>query len=617
MCHLHIPRTPAIRPGVLPTFLTACSIWLPGPALALAPPPPDRPSVRDVGLTHVQVARASATLTPAPVPQLDVEPGPGPGAGRVPRDASPLGDRIRTRLTGSTPVGEASAAAAALRSPGLVNEFYGRRGFEPAWIVEGEVSVGARALLRQLEAADREGLRPEDYHVETLRTLLEASPRPGPGLLQRDADLELLLSDAFFLFGSHLLNGRVDPEAIIEEWDGPAPEADLTEVLEEALRGRGVATVLDELRPSHPAYGRLTWALAHLRRIADRGGWPTVPAGEKLEVGAHGPRVRAIRERLQAEFDLPDIMIEGNPFGDLEEFDGLLAAGVKAFQERHGLLPDGVVGARTLQAMNVTVEERIRQIEVNLERWRWLPRDLGDRYVLVNVPAFTADVVEDGEYVLRMRSIVGQPLRQTPVFSGRMSYLVFAPFWNVPETIATEDKYPEVAADPAWVAEHHYKLFPMYGDEELDPYALPWDTLTAEGFAEAYRLRQDPGPWNALGRVKFMFPNDHDIYLHDTPERNLFDLTTRNLSSGCVRIDKPVELAEYLLSSLPAWDRTRIMEAMSAEEQELVGLPEPIPVHVLYWTSFVDDRGRVNFREDLYERDRPVARALANAPPRM
>ena len=226
--------------------------------------------------------------------------------------------------------------------------------------------------------------------------------------------------------------------------------------------------------------------------------------------------------------------------------------------------------------MNLSVEERIRQVEVNLERWRWLPRNLGDRYVLVNVPAFTTDVVENGEYVLRMRSIVGQPLRQTPMFSGRMTYLVFAPFWNVPETIATEDKY-----------------------------------------AEQYRLRQDPGPWNALGRVKFMFPNQHDIYLHDTPERYLFDRTTRPLSSGCIRIDRPVEMAEYLLSSRADWDRARIVEAMSAEEQEEVSLTDPIAVHVLYLTAFVDDRGRINFREDLYERDRPVARALANVPPGM
>lgn len=584
MCHLHIPRTPAIRPGLLPTFLTAGLLWLPGSALALTPSPPEDPSVGSVGVVS---------------PWGDASP-------------SRLGQRIRARLDGP----------GVDHTPADVSEFYGRRGYEPVWIVDGEVASEARALLRALESAHEDGLRPEDYRLEALRELLESRPPAGPELLQRDADLELLLSEAFFLLGSHLLYGRVDPvlygrvdpEAILEEWDRPGPEVDLPELLEDALARGSVAAALQELRPRHPAYHRLRGALRHLRRVAERGGWPSVPDGEKLEVGSYGPRVRAVRERLQAGPDLPDVMIEGNPFGDREEFDGLLARGVRRFQERHGLEPDGVVGARTLEAMNVPVEDRIRRIEVNLERWRWLPRDLGERYVLVNIPDFTTDVVENGEHVLRMRSIVGQPLRQTPAFSGRMSYLVFAPYWHVPETIATEDKYPEAMADPGWVGGHHYKLFPMHGTEELDPYALPWDTLSAEGFAEHYRLRQDPGPWNALGRVKFMFPNEHDIYLHDTPDRVLFDENTRNQSSGCVRIDQPVEMAEYLLSSLPEWDRTRIVEAMQADEQEEVGLPVPIPVHVLYWTAFADDRGRINYRDDLYERDGPVSRALANAP---
>lgn len=500
-----------------------------------------------------------------------------------------------------------------------VEAFYRDRDYAPAWLVNGRPGADAHELLAALESAGDDGLRPGEYHLERLRTLLgpppTSEPVKGPPEEPEEwIDLEILLSDAFFLLASHLLDGRVDPRAVLGEWDGPRATADLAATLEEVLAGAGVGAALDALRPRHPAYDRLRWALEQLRDVEARGGWPTIPGSERLEAGDHGPRVLALRRRLQAEFDLPDIMIEGNPFGDLERFDDLLVEGVMAFQERHGLFPDGVVGARTLQALNTPVEDRIRQVEVNLERWRWLPRDLGSRYVLVNIPNYSADVIEDGRTVLRMKAIVGQPFRQTPVFSGRMTYLVFSPFWNVPETIAMEDKYPELVVDPGWATEHHYRLFPMHGTEELDPYSLPWDTLTAEGFAVHYRLRQDPGPWNALGTVKFMFPNEYDVYLHDTNERYLFERSGRSLSSGCIRIDQPVTLAEYLLSSDSTWTRERILDEMDEEEPRTVGLPEPIPVHLLYWTSFVDDSGDVHFRDDLYQRDRPIARALARAP---
>jgi murein L,D-transpeptidase YcbB/YkuD len=325
-----------------------------------------------------------------------------------------------------------------------------------------------------------------------------------------------------------------------------------------------------------------------------------------LRPGDVGPRVLQLSERLQKSGYYDGAIIE--------ELDAELAAAVMRFQALHGLTADAVIGPATLRALNVSPQVRMDQINVNLERWRWLPEDLGERYVLVNIAGFRLDVVERGEYRLSMRVVVGQPYRRTPVFSGTMTYLVLNPWWEVPRSIAVKDKLSLIKADPGYLSRQGYSLLAGWGADEqvIDPGDIDWSAVTAGSFS--FRLRQRPGAQNALGRVKFMFPNPHSVYLHDTPSRELFAQDSRSFSSGCIRLEYPLELAELLLSPAAEWRRSDIDRVLTAGRETVVKLRQPIPVHLLYWTAWADDDA-IQFREDIYGRDERVLRELRKAPP--
>jgi murein L,D-transpeptidase YcbB/YkuD len=334
-----------------------------------------------------------------------------------------------------------------------------------------------------------------------------------------------------------------------------------------------------------------------------------VPAGATLREGEAGERVDALIDRLIASNDLEDMPHPAT-------FDATVALAVRRFQARHGLTDDAVVGQQTLHALNVPIQERIDQIIVNLERWRWLPEDLGDYYIIVNIAGFRLDVVENETSILDMRVVVGQPYRRTPVFSDRIRYLVLSPYWEIPPSIAVRDKLPLVKRDPGYLATQGYELLSGWGDQEraIDPAEVDWSRVTAQNFS--YRMRQRPGPYNALGAVKFMFPNKFAVYLHDTPSRELFGQTARAFSSGCIRLERPFDLAELLLGDQADWTRSAIETAAGAGSEQTVRLTRPVPVHLLYWTAWTDPSGGViQFRDDIYGRDDPVLRELREMPP--
>ncbi|MFH1313858.1 MAG: L,D-transpeptidase family protein [Candidatus Eisenbacteria bacterium] len=492
--------------------------------------------------------------------------------------------------------------------------FYEKRSYLPIWIDESGISPASRELLRALRGADAEGLRSSDYDLARIGTMLERfgdlSSNQGRANPRGLVDLELLLTDAFLIYGSHLVAGRVNPETFDPEWFANRRDVDMAEVLETAISSSAVQETLENLRPSQAGYVRLREALAAYRDIAQKGGWPVVPAGPKLEKGDSGSRITSLRERLRVTGDLR----EGEAV-DREEFDDGLEAAVKHFQKRHGLDVDGIVGPATLSALNGSAEDRVRRIEINMERWRWLPQDLGPRYIIVNIANFELDVVEAEKEVLTMRVIVGRDYRRTPVFSGRMTYIVLNPYWHVPPSLAVKDILPQVRKNPGYLTEKGFKIFQGWGGDtkEIDPNSVDWPKVTAKDFK--YRFRQEPGPVNALGRVKFMFPNKFDVYLHDTPSQDLFAKTARAFSSGCIRVEKPIELAEYVLRDDPKWNRDAVLAVIGRRVEQTVRLPESIPVHVLYWTAWVDAFGTVHFREDIYGRDKLLAEALAEKPP--
>ena len=438
--------------------------------------------------------------------------------------------------------------------------FYARRNLQRAWS-----AVDQRALAGAIRGAGDDGLTPADYHLDAIAAL-----PPGDAL-------DLLLTDAFFLLASHLLAGRVDPISIEPTWCLAPRTADLVPALETALETHDVADTLARFRSAHAGYRRLRDALARIRTLR---AWQPVDAGPPLRLGASGPRVAQLAARLTASGDLA---------APRAAFDAEVDAAVRRFQRLHGLEADGIAGPQTLRELNVPLADRVRQLELNLERWRWLPATLGERYAVINIPQFQLAVIERERSVLAMRIVVGKDFdHRTPVFSSAIGEVVFSPDWDVPDSIAGRELWPKQRRDRTFFAREHIVVL------------------------DNGRLRQKPGPWNALGLIKFNIPNRYSVYLHDTPARELFERSTRTFSHGCIRVEKPVDLAAYLLR----WPAARVVGESQRGVERAVAVPQPLTVHVLYWTAFADDEGALHFAPDVYARDAELDRAMRKRPER-
>jgi len=520
-------------------------------------------------------------------------------------DPDILAERIRSRLESALDPDALAAGDERLLCIDALATFYENRGYRPAWSDGKRLSKAAAELLKTLDDAWLHGLQPADYHVDLIRDRVSNVKRS-----RNDAELDLLLSDAFLLYGSHLLSGQVNPETIDSEWFANRRGGNLPEILQSAIDSARVRAALSDLAPPQRGYSRLQEALEKYRRIDASGGWASIPEGEKLKAGMEDPRVPALRERLKRTGDLPSGSADTSGV-----FDEVLVAAVVRFQRRHGLDADGVIGSATLDALNVPAARRVQQIIVNLERWRWLPQELGERHVIVNVADFHLDCVHEGDTVLTSRVIVGRDYRRTPVFSDELSYIVFNPSWEVPDFIAAEDILPLVRKDPAYLERMGFDVLRGWGPDEkrFDGSSIDWKAVNKRSFP--YRLRQGPGPLNALGRMKFMFPNRFSVYLHDTPARELFGKTERTFSSGCIRVEKPLELAIWLLAGDTAYDKPGIQALLDSNESRTVKLPRRVPIHLLYWTSWVSPDGTVYFRRDVYNRDGALGTALRQEPP--
>ncbi|HEX4495657.1 MAG TPA: L,D-transpeptidase family protein [Thermoanaerobaculia bacterium] len=519
-----------------------------------------------------------------------------PLAAQAPPPATALAQRVQPILHARFPAsGEPPTlltATGSFRAAPDLSCFYERRSYAPAWIGEKGVRPDADDLIAALADAPADGLDPERYRLADLRQrLAQGKGADKPGDL---AELDLRLTDAFLRLATDLRNGAVNPQLIAPDCELDIPEVDLSAALEKALAAGRVRPALAELAPAHAGYKALKGALAQMRTVAARGGWPTVPDGPPLKPGDRGDRVAALRARLEASGELaPEAPASTTP-APRDLFDAPLQAALIRFQDLHGLDPDGHVGKGTLAALDVTVEQRIRQIEVNLDRWRWLPHDLGERYIMVNIAGFTFDLVEAGHPALSMRVVAGKVTNRTPMFTGRMTNIVLNPYWNVPASIAKKEVIPHMERDPGY---------------------LEREGLEVTGSGSSLEVRQKPGPKNALGRVKFLFPNRFDVYLHDTPSRSLFSRTVRSFSHGCIRVEKPIELAEYLLKDDPAWTPKRIAAVIARGKEAWVNIPHPLPVHLVYWTAWVDDAGILQLRDDLYGRDKPLMDVLGTEAP--
>jgi murein L,D-transpeptidase YcbB/YkuD len=506
---------------------------------------------------------------------------------------------------GTAPASSAASPAADIFSTtGMLPSLYEQSGYTPVW----SNPLAVRQLLEAIRNCTQHGLDPEDYHLTTLELLLERRQASVGNNYEHTAQLDLLLSDSLIRLGSHLAHGK---DVTVVEEEMPAVETAVSNpqlIMQTAhyISSARVDEWLQGMTPQSGEYTRLQDALARYRYYRQLGGWQPLPDGPPLETGMVDPRVPLLRARLIATGDL------GVQDMHFPTFDDAVAQAVMRFQRRHGLDADGVVGSRTQAALNVPVETRIEQILVNMERARSTPAARSDTYVLVDIAGLKVSYMRNGKSAWQGRAIVGRPQRMSPVLHSHITYLDLNPSWTVPPTVLGKDVLPELQRDPGWLLEKDMQVVDYQGNP-VDSAAIDWARYSGRNFP--WLIRQQPGRENALGQIKFMFPNPYSVYLHDTPSRKLFDQPQRALSSGCIRIEQPVELAALLLEDTPGWDRARLDSALDSHRTRSVGLRQPVEILLRYRTVTVEGNGTVFFHPDIYGHDEPVIQALRDYQP--
>jgi murein L,D-transpeptidase YcbB/YkuD len=493
-------------------------------------------------------------------------------SGHAQEDASAI---IQARTGQLRNGAEVKIGNASIASIVVLPDFYERREFQPAWTDPANLD----ALLRALREIEADGLNPRDYHVAALEAL-----RAADSSAQRDADLDMLATDALVRAAYHLRFGKVDVERIDPNWNfrrdlegvlQASPEG----AIEQAIEQRRVAQALEVLRPAQPIYAMSRAALAAYRRIADQGGWQRLPAGKPIKPGDSDPRLPALRERLRIEGDL-----EAVPADAGTEYDALTQTAVQRFQDRHGMHPDAVVGGKTLRTLNLPVQSKVDRLRLALERGRLILHDLPERFVVVNVPAYRLYYSDGLGDWFATNVVVGKMIAQTPIFRAEMTHVVLNPTWTVPPGIIQRDVIPGMRRDPDYLRKHGLK---QIGNQYV----------------------QDAGPDNALGRIKLMFPNSHLVYLHDTPRQDLFEAETRLFSSGCIRVQNVFDLAERVIGD-PAWTKAALLQAVETGKTRTINLKPRVAVLLAYWTAAAGADGRTYFYEDVYRRDAAELAAL-------
>jgi len=465
-----------------------------------------------------------------------------------------------------------------------VKKLYASFGNQLLWLDDkGVHQPRVSTLLNTIASADSDAIDLDRFPLADLdRSLKGLGDKPTAEQL---ADADAMLSTAFVAYGETMLTGQVDPAQLGQAWHINRQDEKVDSALVLSLREDDLGAALVRMRPADPGYDSLRLALGQYRGIAANGGWPTIPPGKQLHRGDKDSpeRTNAVRGRLKAEGYAVDSAAAPNVY------DRALAGAVADYQARHSIGVDSLLGGETLESLNLPADYRVAQIAANLERYRWLPRTLGQRYILVNVPQFSLRAYDSGQKSLEMKVIVGQEYQDkaTPVFSDSMEYVVFRPYWLVTPTIAAKEIFPKADADPNYLAANNMEVYDDHGRRAV---------------------RQLPGDKNSLGLVKFLFPNDYNIYLHDTPNHELFSKDVRAFSHGCIRVEKPDQLAEWVLG----WDESRVEAAMHGQDNHQVNVPKKIPVYIVYFTSYVQD-GHLDFGNDLYDRDSKLVQEMKAA----
>lgn len=570
------PATETMTPAAVETR--------PLPEAATAPDPVVETPAAVAAPAPVVEAPAPVVATPAPVvetPAAVVEPPTAAVATPAAVDQAVVAE-----------IGKviASATGDARRRADAVAKVYAARGNQPLWVVGDHYSDKARAVIARLSDVIEDGLNPVDY------ALPEADLAAPTAELVANADLRVSMAVA--TFAEQASGGRVAPLSISKDITRKPERIAADQALATVADATDAAAALDGFNPPTDGFRRLKAMLAEVRASKEKDAPAPEPVAlsKSLKPGMSDAGVPALRQRLGVDAPEAD--------ADPEVYDAALLDAVEAFQKEHGLSADGVVGSRTLAVLNGAHRDVEGDIIANMEMWRWMPRNLSQDYVFVNIPEFKVRVFRHGVQVHVARVVVGKTTNQTPVFSGEMQYLVVNPYWHVPESIKIKEMLPAIKADPAgYFARHGYEV--TWDGQLIDPTRIIWD----ENAVKAVGIRQVPGEANALGNIKFMFPNQHAVYLHDTPLRSLFNRDVRAFSHGCVRVDDPMAFANAVLEGDPTWTVPKL-QAMFGGDEKRVDIATHLKVHLVYFTAFVDDAGKLQIRDDIYGHVQAIKKAL-------
>ncbi|WP_163340073.1 murein L,D-transpeptidase [Desulfopila sp. IMCC35008] len=477
----------------------------------------------------------------------------------------------------------------------------------PLWVDEEGPTEAGWAIVHHLQNSSDHGLNPRKYEIEQIKDVL---PSQTPEDL---AQLETLLTFGlvkylYDLHGEKDLPISSEAGRMIGETNNSKNSFDPVTLIKKCLEAVDFFTFLKNQAPSHYHYKGLQESLRLYQSIAAAGGWLPIPEGPPLKPGDKDSRIKAVKLRL-LRTDLP----HDTPLQNINSnYDDTLRRAVLQFQARHNLTTDGVIGLRTLDAMNIPVRDRLETVRLNLTRWHRQAHQLGERYILVNIADFTLRGIVDNETVLDIPVVVGNLQNQTPIFSDHVKYLVFNPYWTITPSIAKNEQLPALRKNPFHLVERHIRLFSSWYDDaiEMDSTEIDWYTITPSQMS-VFRLRQDPGPWNSLGKLKFVFPNKHSIYLHDTPSQDLFSRDQRFLSHGCIRVSDPPALASFILDfQQKKFTPEMIQDLYLQNERKVIPLDTPVPVHITYQTGWVDKEGLIHFNKDVYARDQKLLHAV-------
>jgi murein L,D-transpeptidase YcbB/YkuD len=475
---------------------------------------------------------------------------------------------------------------------------YVQTNYQPVWVDNLGLTKRALQALEVIARADSQGLNPELYSVNIIRSVAAMPHSDSETALRARLSLEVLMSHAVMEYASDMHGGVSKPQ-----WNTGKQALSMetqTALLIQAAATNDTAAYLTALAPTSKEYAALKDVFGRYQTIASNGGWPNLTPGKTIKLGMNDTRVATLRQILSANGDLQTSALSAQPY----LYDAHTLEAVKRFQERHGIEADGVIGTRTQKALAVPVSERLAQIAMTMERMRWMPRDMGTRYVLVNIPSYTLTAVS-GNDRLNMNVIVGKSTSKTPMFSKNITDVVLNPSWGVPAKIAVNEILPKARKNPDYLARAGYTVTATNG-QVVNPHDIDWNSVDRDNLG--YSFRQKPGDDNALGKVKFHIPDSDSIYLHDTAKRDLFVQANRSLSYGCVRLGDPKALTDFVLKH-EGWDEAKIDASYESSTSRNVPIT-PLPVHFVYWTSWVDAQGRAHFGNDIYNMDKKLLAAM-------